>query len=161
MNWLKTLISYGITLMVIIALVTIVPRFARQRVHPDYSDISHLDVQRSLNTDKGFAFDRLVKGDAIVYRLGDQDTHAVCIGWVAAVAGEEVALSGGKVIGGGKLAPGDALDQPDRAPIQIPAGHVFVTSSRHRLDSLAYGPIPAAAYRGKIIGELSLSSAQP
>ena len=161
MNWLRTLISYGITLAIIIALVTIVPRFARQRVHPDYNDIANLEVDRSLSTDKGFAFNRLAKGDAIIYRIGDQDTNAVCIGWVAAVAGEEVAIVGGKVIGGGKTAPGDVVDQPDRAPIRIPAGHVFVTSSRHQLDSLAYGPIPAAAYRGKILGDLSQSSSQP
>jgi hypothetical protein len=161
MTWLHTLISYGITLAIIIALVTIVPRFARQRVQPNYSDITNLEVDRSLSTDKGFPFHRLVHGDAIIYRLGEQETNAVCIGWVAAVAGDEVALIGGKVIGGGRPAPGEAVDQPDRAPIRIAAGHVFVTSSRHQLDSIAYGPIPAAAYRGKILGDLSLSSSQP
>jgi hypothetical protein len=161
MNWLRSLISYGITLGIIIALVTIVPRFSRQRVHPDYSDITNLAVDHSLSTDKGFAFSRLAKGDAIVYRLGNQETQAVCIGWVAAVAGEEVAVVGGKLIAGGKAAPGEAIEQPDRAPILVPAGHVFVTSSRHQLDSLAYGPIPAAAYRGKILGDLELTSTQP
>lgn len=154
MIWLRQLVSYLITLGVIIALVLIVPRFARLRVDPGYNDIANLDVDQSLNADTGFAFARLEPGDAIAYgrsgASGEGGGEALCLGWIAGVPGDTVAIRGGKVIARGKAAQGDPVDQPDRAEVMVPAGHVFVVSSHHQYDSVASGFIPAAAIRGKL-----------
>lgn len=153
MIWLRQLISYLVTLAVIIALVLIVPRFARLRVDPEYNDITGLNVDQSLNADKGFSFARLEPGDAIAYgRSGTGENHgeALCLGWIAGVPGDTVAIRGGKVIARGKTAPGEPIDQLDRAEVMVPAGHVFVVSSNHQFDSVASGFIPAAAIRGKL-----------
>ena len=151
MIWLRQLISYLVTLGVIIALVTIVPRFKRLHVDPEYNDIEHLEAEKGLNADLGYPFARLEAGDAIAYgRAGGESGEVLSVGWIAGIPGDAVAIRGGKVIARGKPAPGEAVNQPDRAEVMVPAGHVFVVSSRHQFDSLANGFIPASAIRGKL-----------
>ncbi len=154
MIWLRQLVSYLVTLAVVIALVLIVPRFARLRVDPEYNDIANLDVDRSLNADTGFSFARLEPGDAVAYgrsaAAGEGSGESLCLGWIAGIPGDLVAIRGGKVIARGKPAAGEPVDQPDRPEVMVPAGHVFVVSSRHQFDSVASGFIPAAAIRGKL-----------
>ena len=151
MEWIRQLLSYAITIAIIIALVVIVPRFARLRVAPNYNDIEHLVVEQSLNADTGVAFASLAIGDPIAYRLGDQEGKELCVGWIAALPGDEVAVRDKSVMVNGKKAGGGAVeDAPPRAPVMIPAGHCYVVSSFHQLDSVAYGPIPAAAIRARL-----------
>lgn len=151
MEWIRKSLSYAITIGVIIALVTIVPRFARLRVADGYTDIDGLEVERSLNADTGVAFGSLAVGDPIAYRLSDQDGKNLCVGWIAAMPGDEVALRDKLVMVNGKKAVGGPIeDAPPRAPVMIPAGHCYVVSSHHQLDSVAYGPIPAAAIRARL-----------
>lgn len=151
MIWLRQLISYLVTIGVILALVLIVPRFKRLHVDPEYRDIEHLEAEKGLNADQGFPFARLEAGDAIAYgRVGADNGEELSVGWIAAVPGDTVALRGGKVIARGKAAQGTPVDQPDRAEVMVPAGHVFVVSSHHLFDSVANGFIPASAIRGKL-----------
>jgi hypothetical protein len=153
MQWIRQLISYGLTLAAIIALVTVVPRCSRLRVEPEYNDIDKLNIDESITADSGASLASLAIGDAIAFRLGDQagGTGQLCLGWIAALPGDEVAISDQAVfVNGSKTTHGDLLTLPDRAPTMIPAGHCFVVSDHHQFDSLAYGPLPAAAICGKL-----------
>lgn len=153
MQWLRQLISYAVTLALIIALVVVVPRFQRLRVDPEYRDIGHLDVDQSLNGDTGFSFARLAAGDPIAYNLpGPQDTKMLGVGWIAALPGQEVGISNRHVVVDGRPAKGGTLTSavPDRPAVPVPSGHVFVVTDGHEVDSLTYGFIPAAAIRAKL-----------
>lgn len=151
MPWLRQMISYAVTLAALVALVTIVPRCARLRVPPGYSDIATLDVDRSLTGDAGARFSDLAVGDGIAFRLGDQESLALCLGWVAALPGDTVAITNKfLMVNGAKSVHSQPLDMPDRAAVMIPLGHCFVLSDQHLFDSLAYGPLPAAALRAKL-----------
>lgn len=151
MQWIRQLISYALTIGVILALVTIIPRCSRLRVAPEYNDIDKLETEQSLIADTGVHFSALAVGDPVAYRLGDQETTALALGWIAALPGDEVAISGKAVmVNGKKAAHGDSLDLPDRGPVMIPTGHCFVVSDHHLLDSVAYGPLPASAIRGHL-----------
>ncbi len=151
MQWIRQLISYAITIGIIVALVNIVPRFARLRVAEGYNDIDKLEPERSLNADTGVAFGSLAIGDPIAYRLGDQDGKELCVGWIAAMPGDDVAIRDKAVMVNGKKAAGGPVeDAPPRASVMIPAGHCYVVSTHHLLDSVAYGPIPAAAIRARL-----------
>ena len=153
MQWIRQLLSYAITLGVIIALVTIVPRCARLRVTPEFNDIDKLNVDESLNADTGVKLSGLVIGDAIAFQVGTGGEHeaGLSLGWVVALPGDEVSIIGKSVmVNGTKVAHGDPVPVPDRGPTMMPAGHCFVISDRHQFDSIAYGPLPAAAIRGKL-----------
>ena len=39
---------------------------------------------------------------------------------------------------------------PDEGRLVIPANHVYVVTTLHTTDSVAQGPLPAAAIRGRI-----------
>ena len=54
------------------------------------------------------------------------------------------------VLNGKPASRGSDTRQPDAGPLRVPANHVFVLSDNHQLDSLAAGPIPAAALRGRL-----------
>ena len=154
MNWLRQLINYAVSLAVIIALVTIVPRFVRLGVDPGYTDIENLEVGRSYNADRGFSFNGLSGGDAIAYRIGGTEINGLCLGWVGGVPGDIVSIANGKILVNGKQAAKGGIMQGrvsrDRGPVPVPAGHVFVLTSFHQFDSLAYGFIPASAIAGKL-----------
>lgn len=151
MQWIRQLISYALTLGAIIALVTIVPRCARLRVTPEFSDIDKLNVDESLNADTGVTLSGLAIGDAIAFHVGDQDGSGLALGWVVAMPGDDVAIQGKRVmVNGAQVAHGDPVPVPDRGPTMMPAGHCFVISDRHQFDSIAFGPLPAAAIRGKL-----------
>ncbi len=151
MSWIRPLLSYALTLAVITALVLIVPRFLRLQVPAGGADIARLEPGTGLNADCGFPFARLAAGDPIAFRTGGAADGDLGVGWVAAVAGDEVAVTGGRVqVGGRPAANGAAVTLADRAPVVVPAGCVFVLSDHHRSDSLALGFIPAAAYRAKL-----------
>ena len=161
MQWIRQLLSYAITLGVIIALVTIVPQCARLRVTPEFNDIDKINVDESLNADTGVKLSGLVIGDAIAFQIGTQaGTQAgsggeheagLSLGWVVALPGDEVSILGKSVmVNGTKVAHGEPVPVPDRGPTMVPAGHCFVISDRHQFDSIAYGPLPAAAIRGKL-----------
>jgi len=151
MQWIRQLLSYLVTLAAIIALVTIVPRCARLRVTPDYNDIEKINVDESLNADTGVTLTHLAIGDAIAFQVGDKTDGGISLGWVAAMPGDDVSISNKSLmVNGSKVAHGDPLTVPDRAAVMVPLGHFFVVSDRHQFDSVVYGPLPAAALRGKL-----------
>jgi len=151
MQWIRQLISYALTLGAIIALVTIVPRCARLRVTPEFNDIDKLNVDESLNADTGVKLSGLAIGDAIAFQVADKGDGGLALGWVAAMPGDEVSIQGKSVmVNGAKVAHGEQVTVPDRGPTMIPVGHCFVISDRHQFDSIAFGPLPAAALRGKL-----------
>ncbi len=153
MQWIRQFISYGLTLGAIIALVTIIPRCSRLRVTPEFTDIDKLNVDESLNADNGARLSSCAIGDAIAFQMGNSAGGAgeLSLGWIAAMPGDEVAIRDKAVfVNGSKTAHGDAVSLPDRAPTMVPAGHCFVISDHHQFDSLAYGPLPASALRGKL-----------
>jgi hypothetical protein len=150
MQWLRQLISYALTLALIVALVMIVPRFQRLRVDPGYGDIAHLDVDNSLNADAGFRFAQLTAGDPIAYEIPTAEGKTLAVGWIAAMPGQEVSIANQKILVDGRAAKGEAVTQPDRAGVIVPRGHVFVVTDYHAADSVALGFLPAAAIRGKL-----------
>jgi hypothetical protein len=59
--------------------------------------------------------------------------------------------SGGKILVNGKpITRGGDVTMSDSAAITIPLNHVFIVTDLHHRDSIALGPLPAAALIGRI-----------
>jgi Signal peptidase, peptidase S26 len=59
--------------------------------------------------------------------------------------------SGGKIIVNGKpITRGGNVTMSDSAAITIPLNHIFIVTDLHHRDSIALGPLPAAALIGRI-----------
>jgi hypothetical protein len=141
------------TLGVITALVIYAPTFASLRVGTMYEDIDGFDPTKSLNAEANPALERFMPGDGIVFRLWQPttDNPDAFLGWVVGFPGDEIRVQGGKILVNGKSASrGADVDLPAAGPLIVPAHHVFVTSSRHMYDSIAFGPIPQAAILGRV-----------
>jgi len=150
---LNRLVGLGIVLAAIYALIVYAPNFLRLRVGPAYDDIEGLDATRGLDVMARVPIDTLALGDAVAFKLWRKDTEEpdVFLGWAAAFPGDEVGIERGRILVNGRApACGAAIQAPSRPPAVVPAGHVFVVSSRHRFDSTVYGPIPQAALLGRL-----------
>lgn len=153
MYWIKRIVSYAITIGVVYALIVIAPTFSRMRVATMYDDIENFDATKGLNAEAKPPISRFNPGDGIVFKLWQPtgEDPDVFLGWAAGFPGDEVEVRGGKILVNGKPVPrGADINAPSTPPVTVPANHIFVTSSRHRFDSIGFGPIPQAAILGRV-----------
>ena len=153
MYWIRRIISYAITLAVITALVVYAPTFARYRVGALYEDIENFDSTKGLNSEANPLISRFMPGDGVVFRLWQPTTENpdTYLGWAVGFPGDEIRIQDGKILVNGKVAPrGADVSLPPAGPLIVPANHLFVTSSRHMYDSIAFGPLPQAALLGRV-----------
>jgi hypothetical protein len=146
MAWIRRLISFALTLGIILGLLIYAPRWRVDHLAPDFTDIDGLDPEARFVSDRGVPFAALAAGDAILFRSG---AH-LAVGWVAAVAGDAVAIRGQQVMVGGKPARGGPVARPDTPEVVVPQGRLYVVSDRHLTDSVANGFLPAVAYLGTL-----------
>jgi signal peptidase I len=117
----------------------------------DYPGISEFD---SLGLDGRVRADGLKIGDITCYRFGEKEDHQVNIGVVIAKAGDAVEVRQGRFLVNGSASEhafarvGGATT--NRAPLIIPADHVFVLNETHKFDSTILGPISDSAIQGKV-----------
>lgn len=157
MDLLKQILTYVVTIALLWAALTYIPRWtSRVQIPSDYSEIPIPNVESypsySLEADVPIA--RLRRGDAVCFRFADSEGNLRdAYGFVAGTPGDSVAIAGGLVQVNGKpdrnAASVGAL--PDAGPLVVPAQHVYVVTTQHQTDSIVRGPIPAAALRGRLL----------
>ncbi len=124
---------------------------SRVQVPAGYADVDQLDEFASYRVDQTVTLEAWRPGDAACWRLGADAERAVNFGWIAALPGDAVQLREGHLVVNGQVcAHGNAILLPDCGPVRIPDRHVFVISDRHQGDSLAHGPLPLSALRGRL-----------
>jgi hypothetical protein len=124
--------------------------WGRAVVTSAYNDMDGIEAGRSYALEPGAS---LGGGDVVCYRVGPDERQQTCFAWVAGTEGMRIEVRGGALLVDGaasRFKP--PTDLPDAGPLTVPAGHLFVVSQRHRLDSFAHGPIPLAAVRGRVAG---------
>lgn len=146
-HWL----TYACLIALLVAAAMVIPRCQRVRPGDDYRDIENLDTTESIALDTTVRLHAYDRGDAVCYQLGDDEPLDRLFGWVAGRPGDEVAIVGGALIVNGEAAAhGGSLNLPAAGPIRVPTDHLFIVSDRHRFDSIAHGPIPGRALRGRV-----------
>jgi type IV secretory pathway protease TraF len=151
MDYVWQWVSYAFIIAILVGVSLVVSRCDRAQPGEGYDDIDGFSIADSKAIDASANVDRLERGQAICYRLGSESPMIAVFGWVAALPGDEVALRGGwLVVNGQPCKRGDSIPLPACAPIRVPRDHVMVLSDHHRFDSVAYGPIPAGAIRGRV-----------
>ncbi len=124
---------------------------SRVQVPSGYSDVDKLSEFSSYRMDQTVTLEAWHPGDAACWRLGPDEERAVNLGWIAALPGDLVQVRAGRLQVNGQACPqGDLILLPDCGPIRVPARHLFVISDRHQGDSIAHGPLPASALRGRL-----------
>ena len=124
---------------------------SRVQVPSGYSDVEGLEEYTSYRLDQTVAFTAWKPGDALCWRLGPDVDRAVNLGWVAALPGDRVQVREGQLeVNGQRHEKGDLIRLPDCGPVRVPDRHLFVINDRHQGDSIAVGPLPASAIRGRL-----------
>ncbi len=142
---------YAIIVTLIYGVLKLVQYLDIVHVPENYTDINGMEQYSSYRLDGGVPFTQLRAGDAICYRLGPEAERAVQFGWIAAVPGDEIAVSDGTLQVNGTPSPHSGkLAIPDSPGLRIPAQHLYVLSDMHQADSVARGLIPAIAVRGRL-----------
>ncbi|MFM2092114.1 MAG: Signal peptidase peptidase [Planctomycetota bacterium] len=122
--------------------------WGRAVVIGSYSDMEGVEAGSSYALEPGA---EPAIGDVVCYRVGPDERLRTCFAWVAALPGSRIEIRSGQLLVDGQTSPRrPPSDHPDAGPVAVPAGHLFVVSLRHRLDSFAYGPIPLTAVRGRV-----------
>ena len=151
MDFLKQLVAYSILIALIWGGIVVVRMLSRAHVPSGYSDINGLMEFTSYRVDRNVTINQFKAGDAICYRISDQEDGQTTFAWVAGLPGDAITVSKGQVLINGKPCDhGEKSLLPDCGPIQVPAKHLYVISDRHERDSLARGPIPAIAINGRL-----------
>jgi hypothetical protein len=150
LEWIKSLLVYGIMLACIIAMVTFIPKCSKVGVPSEYSEINGIEQTRDYALDPTVTLSQLSAGDGICWRLAGAEEQ-VCLGWFAGGPGDVVTVDGtGKLACNGKV-----LEKPGLIPIPacrivVPEGHFFAVTNAHNLDSIKHGPLPQPVLRGKV-----------
>ena len=152
MIWIRHLIRFAITVGIGLGLLLYAPRWQREHLATDFNDIDRFAPEAGFFSDHGVPFPALKPGDAILFRGADRSGTRLAVGWVAAVAGDAVAIRGKQVVVGGKAVHGGPVERPDTPAVVVPEGRIYVVSDRHQTDSVANGFLPAVAYIGKLGG---------
>lgn len=157
MRFIYTLWSYsGYALMLIIIYLvwTYLPQFSYASVSSNYHDMKpNIKPYDNVRFDATVNVDRLQRGDLVIFKLGDSTEKRSMFGWVAARPGERVEIRDTKVlVNGVGVEQGGKVWRAigDRAPVMVPRDHVYLLSVGHVFDSIAYGPVPASAVRGRV-----------
>ena len=160
MEFVKQLAIYAILIITLWAAVVYLPRFRSLTIPSGNGEISGAEELKSYPLDVTVTIPRLHHGDVVSYRLGDESDDVVHLAWVAGLPGDRIAVAGGKLVVNDKPfahlerpfsgAVGGAL--PSCGPLTVPADHLFLVNSEGRNDSLARGPLPSIALRGRLGG---------
>jgi hypothetical protein len=151
MEFLRQLILYSILIASFWGGILLIKSFSSKSVPPGYSDVSGLPEFGSYSVDQTVRFQDYRAGDALCFRLGESDDLAVNFAWVVGLPGDSIAVKSGQItVNGMPTERGSALSMNDCGPIQVPRDHVYVLSDKHQRDSIAQGPLPAAAIIGRI-----------
>jgi type IV secretory pathway protease TraF len=151
MEVLRQAILYVILVAAFWGGVLAMKSLSRVQVPLGYTDVDNLAEFTSYRVDGTVAFSAWRAGDAACWRLGPDEARAVNFGWVLALPGDSVAIRGGTVeVNGQPVQRGHAVRLPDCGPVRVPDNHLFVISDHHHGDSIAFGPLPASALRGRL-----------
>jgi hypothetical protein len=152
MDVLRQAMLYVILVAAFYGSVLAMKALSRVQVPLGYTDVHDLAEFTSYRVDQTVSFGAWRPGDAACWRLGPEDDDAVNFGWVAALPGDQVQVREGHLEVNGKPVQrgGEEIRLPDCGPIRVPDLHLYLVSDRHQRDSLAYGPLPASALRGRL-----------
>ncbi len=151
MDVLRQAIWYAVLIIAFYGVVLAMKSLSRVQVPSGYSDVENLEEFTSYRVDQTVSFNAWKPGDALCWRLGPSDEQAVNFGWVAALPGDRVQIREGHLEVNGQRSPkGAQIQLPDCGPVRIPAQHLFVINDRHQGDSVAVGPLPSSAIRGRL-----------
>jgi signal peptidase I len=157
MDLAKQLITYVVMIALLWAGLHYLPYLSRANVSSEYIDITVPDVDKypSYALDPFVTINHLAHDDVVMFRkTGGTDAPGNFFGWVVALPGETVRVKDNQLLVNDQPVRKDAAlrisYRPDAGPILVPAGTVWVATSLHMTDSLAIGPVPAAAIKGKV-----------
>jgi hypothetical protein len=154
MDLLKQLLVYVFVIAVLYAGIALMPRLSRVQMPFDYTeiDIPHVEDYKSYSLDKRATVAMLRQGDAVCYQVSRGESAASNgFGWVVGVPGDRVQFSKGEVLVNEKATKlSGPVHLPDAGPIVVPENHVYVVTNLHQTDSVARGPLPADALRGRV-----------
>jgi len=151
MDVLRQAMLYVILVAAFYGVVLAMKALSRVQVPSGYSDVENLTEFTSYRVDQTVSFNAWRVGDAACWRLGPDDDRAVNFGWIAALPGDQVQVREGQLeVNGKPFQRGNQLLLPDCGPVRVPDLHLYVVNHRHQGDSLAYGPLPVSALRGRL-----------
>ncbi len=156
MDLLKQLLVYVVLIVAIwLAATFLLPLLSRASMAPDYSEIDVPDVEhyKTYSLEQNVPVRQLSQGQAVCYRLTKgESTNGNGFGYVAAIPGDTVEIVGGQLLVNGSpyKRSGPLASHPDEGRLVVPENHVYVVTTAHSTDSVARGPMPAAALRGRI-----------
>jgi Signal peptidase, peptidase S26 len=151
MDFLRPALMYVILIAAFYGGVLAMKALSRVQVPSGYTDVENLEEYTSYRTDQTVAFSAWKPGDALCWRLGPEAEQAVNFGWVAGLPGDRVQVREGHLeVNGQRSSRGKQIMLPDCGPIRVPAQHLFVINDNHYGDSIAVGPLPSSALRGRL-----------
>lgn len=151
MDVLRQAMMYVILVAAFYGVVLAMKALSRVQVPSGYTDVENLAEYTSYRLDQTVSFNAWKPGDALCWRLGPEADRAVNFGWVAALPGDRVQIRDGHLEVNGQRNPkGESIRLPDCGPVRVPDRHLFVINDRHQGDSIAVGPLPASALRGRL-----------
>ena len=151
MGVLRQAMTYVILILLFWGVVLAIKAFSRVQVPTGYSDIANVNEFTSYRVDQTVTLSAWRPSDVACWRLGADADQAVNFGWIAALPGDQIQVHDGHLEVNGHVCPhGDVIALPDCGPVRIPDGHFYVVSDRHQNDSVAHGPLPISALRGRV-----------
>jgi len=154
MDVIKQWLTYAAMIAVVWGVLWLTPQCTRVHAATDFDDVDGIEMGKTWSLDKRATPALLKTGDAVCWRLGTDAELQVQLGWVAGVPGDRIAVVKGEVTVNGKaVAHGYKIEDVELPTVVVPADHVYVVSSGHKYDSVAYGPLPAVAIRGRLPDE--------
>ena len=151
MGVLRQAMTYIILILLFWGVVLAIKAFSRVQVPSGYSDIANVNEFTSYRVDQTVTLSAWRPSDVACWRLGADADRAVNFGWIAALPGDQIQVHDGHLEVNGHVCPhGDVIALPDCGPVRIPDGHFYVVSDRHQNDSVAHGPLPISALRGRV-----------
>ena len=151
MGVLRQATTYVILILLFWGVVLAIKAFSRVQVPSGYSDIANVNEFTSYRVDQTVTLSAWRPSDVACWRLGADADRAVNFGWIAALPGDQIQVHDGHLEVNGHVCPhGDVIALPDCGPVRIPDGHFYVVSDRHQNDSVAHGPLPISALRGRV-----------
>lgn len=151
MEVLRQAMMYVILVAAFYGVVLAMKALSRVQVPSGYTDVENLAEYTSYRLDQTVAFSAWKPGDALCWRLGPEAEQAVNFGWVAGLPGDRVQVRDGHLeVNGQRNSRGEQIQLPDCGPIRVPAQHLFVINDLHQGDSIAVGPLPSSALRGRM-----------
>lgn len=154
MEHLKQAIIYAILIALVWVGIAIVPQFRKVVVPAGFDELPGLEELKDYPLDTTIGINRLVVGDTVSYRLGDEGDDVVRLGWVAGLPGDRVGVDadGWWTINGKRFERAANTPLPPCHAVPVPADHFMVLTRTHLTDSLKNGPLPATALRGRVGG---------